>query len=242
LLTLDDLKDWVHRDLATADKVLLTLATFDQPVRVQEIKARARNAGSVKLGTWNISQVLDRTKGLAINTKVGWELTNRGKEHLRTLGISKLSTAAIQVAVDLKSILRTVENVETRAFVEETVKCYEFELYRSAVVMSWLAAMHVLKSEVVEHHISEFNVEAQRVDSKWRPAKTTDDLGLMKEHDFLNRIASISVIGKNVKEELQNCLKLRNACGHPNSLKLGANAVAGHLEILIFNVFQKFAK
>jgi hypothetical protein len=79
LLTLDDLKTWLHRDLPRADKVLLTLATFDRPARVQEIKDRAREAGSTKLGTWNISQVLERTKGQAISTKTGWELSARGK-------------------------------------------------------------------------------------------------------------------------------------------------------------------
>jgi hypothetical protein len=77
---------------------------------------------------------------------------------------------------------------------------------------------------------------------KWREARTADDLGLMKEKDFLDRLAAISMIGKNVKEELQKCLDLRNACGHPNSLKLGPNAVAHHLEILILNVFEKFAR
>jgi hypothetical protein len=46
---------------------------------------------------------------------------------------------------------------------------------------------------------------------------------------------------KNVKEELQNCLKLRNACGHPSSLKVGASRVAAHIEILIQNVFAQFS-
>jgi hypothetical protein len=64
----------------------------------------------------------------------------------------------------------------------------------------------------------------------------------MKEVDFLDRIASISVIGKNTKEKLQECLKTRNACGHPSSLKIGPNAVANHLEILLLNVLQPFAE
>jgi hypothetical protein len=106
--------------------------------------------------------------------------------------------------------------------------------------MAWLAAMHVLKNEVHRKHLAAFNAEATRVDLKWRDAKTTDDLGLMNEASFLDRIAAISVIGKNVKEELQKCLKLRNGCGHPNSLKIGPNAVANHLEILLLNVFQRF--
>ncbi len=32
----------------------------------------------------------------------------------------------------------------------------------------------------------------------------------------------------------------RNGCGHPNSLKIGANTAAHHIEILLLNVFQKF--
>jgi hypothetical protein len=62
----------------------------------------------------------------------------------------------------------------------------------------------------------------------------------MAEADFLDRIAAISVIGKNVKKELNDCLDRRNGCGHPNSLQIGANTVAHHIEILFLNVFQKF--
>jgi hypothetical protein len=67
--------------------------------------------------------------------------------------------------------------------------------------MSWLAAVHVLKNEIHQKHLVAFNAEAKRVDAKWKNAKTTDDVGLMKEYDFLIRIAAISVIGKNVKDE-----------------------------------------
>jgi len=63
----------------------------------------------------------------------------------------------------------------------------------------------------------------------------------MKEHDFLNVLESLSIIGNNVKQDLQNNgLKLRNACGHPNTLAVGQNMVAAHLERLILNVFSQF--
>ena len=90
------------------------------------------------------------------------------------------------------------------------------------------------------HHLAAFNAEAQRVDAKWRLAKTTDDFGRIKENEFLDRLVALSVIGKNVKAELVDCLDLRNSCGHPNSLKLGSNTVASHLEILLLNVFKVF--
>jgi hypothetical protein len=48
----------------------------------------------------------------------------------------------------LRALLAKVKDADTRSFVEEAVQCYELELNRSAVVMSWVAAVHVLKKEV----------------------------------------------------------------------------------------------
>ena len=63
----------------------------------------------------------------------------------------------------------------------------------------------------------------------------------MKEANFLNVIEHLSIIGKNVKQELETCLKLRNSCGHPNTLKIGDSRVASHMEILVLNVFSVFS-
>ena len=55
---------------------------------------------------------------------------------------------------------------------------------------------------------------------------------------FLDRLVAIGIIGKNVKEKPAWALKLRNNCGHPNSLKSGPNMVASHLETLLLNVVE----
>jgi hypothetical protein len=62
----------------------------------------------------------------------------------------------------------------------------------------------------------------------------------MKEAEFLDVLVALSILGKNVKQELENCLKLRNGCGHPNSLRIGEARVSAHIEILILNVFSRF--
>jgi hypothetical protein len=95
----------------------------------------------------------------------------------------------------------------------------------------------VLYRHVLSNCLPAFNTEATRRDAKWKTAKNADDLALMKEHDFLNVLEAISVVGKSVKLELQNCLTLRNGCGHPNSFKVGPNRVAAHIETLVLNVF-----
>jgi hypothetical protein len=207
---------------------------------MKAIVSRGNEAGLGIPPSWNPSLVLRRSGGLAIRTPAGWEITQTGRESLRPYEGDRISRAAAQVAHDLREHLARVRDDDTRSFVTEAVECFEAHFYRSAVVMSWLAAVHVLHRHVLYLCLAEFNAEAKRVDAKWRPAKTTDDIGRMGDADFLDRIAAISVIGKNVKDELAPCLKRRNGCGHPNSLKIGANAVASHLEVLLLNVFTKF--
>ena len=240
MLSSADLKTWLHRDIGQRDKLLLILSSLDEPCQVKDIRECAREAGFRIPGTWNPSNSLGRSKGLAVRTPKGWEITDAGKQHLRNLGVTRISPAAVQLATDLRGELSNITDAEIQSFVEEAIKCYELQLYRSAIVMSWMGAVAVLHSHVHANHLKRFNAEAKRVDSRWRNASTTDDLARMGEADFLDRIAALSIIGKDVKRELKNCLDRRNSCGHPNSLKIRANTVAHHVEVLLLNVFKRF--
>jgi hypothetical protein len=108
---------------------------------------------------------------------------------------------------------------------------------RGAVVVG---AVSLLYAHVVANELAAFNTEAKKRNAKWKTAKTRDDLTLMGEHDFLQILQAISVIGKNVKQELEHRLNLRNGCGHPNSLVVAESMVSAHLEALTLNVFAKF--
>jgi hypothetical protein len=144
------------------------------------------------------------------------------------------------IASDLRNKLASIQNKATVVFLEEAVGCYEHGFYRASIVLSWSGAILLLYNRVVDHHLDVFNAEASRRDNKWKPAKNTDDLGLMKEWAFLDVLEYISVIGKNVKQQLQNALTLRNACGHPASLRIEQRIAAAHMETLILNVFERF--
>lgn len=240
MISSSDLKVWLHRDLRQLDKLLLILASFDSPCQIKGIRERAKEAGFKVPTKWNLSSYLSKSKGLAIRTPEGWEISDRGRQHLRESGVTKISPVADQVATDLRAIIQHIKDEETRSFVEEAIKCYEFGLYRSAIVMSWIGAVAVLYNHICADHLEAFNREAKRVNPRWKKVKTTDDLSTMKESDFLDRIAAISIIGKDVKRELTSCLGRRNGCSHPNSLEISTNAVASHLEVLLLNVFKKF--
>jgi hypothetical protein len=97
-----------------------------------------------------------------------------------------------------------------------------------------------MHSAVIDRHLGAFNAEATRRSAKWQAAVTTDDLTRLKERDLLDILETIGIIGKDVKKQLAACLDLRNSCGHPNSLNVGDNMVAAHLETLILNVYNLF--
>jgi hypothetical protein len=184
----------------------------------------------------SISQVLSKSP-YAIRVPDGWELTEAGEKRVRSLaGVE--GRVVEETAVELRRHIQTISHPETVVFLEEAVSCFEHQNYRAAVVLTWVGAVALLYNYVVENNLAEFNVEAQRRDSRWKQAKSADDLARMKEYDFLQVLSAISVIGKNVKEELESALKLRNACGHPNSLKVAESRVASHIEVLTLNVYK----
>lgn len=236
------LKDTLVRPgLSRRDITLILLAAHSRTATVSELVKLGKEAGVRSIAKWNLSTVLRRAVGLAILTPKGWEITAQGLRHLREAGLGEQPSPARQAAYDLRSHLPNIKSTETRAFVEEAVRCLEADLLRSGIVMSWIAAIDVLYKHVIENHLSPFNAEAKKVNPKWKPAVTADDLARMQESDFLDRISAISVIGKSTKDELKACLTLRNGCGHPNSLKVGRNRACSHVETLLKNVFEAFS-
>lgn len=234
------LKDVLHGTaLSRKDKVLLALASPDvAPKLVGEVKAKMAAAGLRSTRHWNIPDILSKPPRAAVRGNSGWELNTAGKQ--RVEAITGHAAPSAQAATSIRAHLSRISDADTVSFLDEAISCLETGLKRAAVVLSWVGAVSVLYKFVVGNHLSAFNAEALKRDAKWRPAKNPDGLARMKEHDFLDVLEAIGAIGKNVKQELQTSLTLRNACGHPNSLVIGENRVAAHIEILVLNVFAKY--
>jgi hypothetical protein len=243
LISSEELTDFLSsKDLPRREKVLLILAyNSTTSLSLADIKRIAINHGLREIEKWNVADILLKAKGLAVRVPDGWKLTGRGVEFIKTEFQIQEKPTAKDAAIQLRSHLAKVQNSETREFIEESIKCLENDLYRSAVVMSWVGAMSILYDYVILNRLSDFNTEAKRRKTDWKSAITKDDLALMKESEFMDILANLSLIGKNTKEHLKNnCLNLRNSCGHPSSLKIGKHTVEAHLEFLILNIYEKY--
>jgi hypothetical protein len=233
------LKEVIHRPHLSKTRRLLVLLAVTPlvPRNVAELSALAASAG-VNIRSWSVESLL-RKSGLAIRVHGRWELTDDGKRSVQgTVGEALQRETSSD---SLRGRIEGIANPQTRSFLEEAVACRSHGLHRAAVVLSWVGAVALLYEHVVAAALTQFNAEAVRRNPKWRAAVSADDLAKMKEHDFLEVIEATSIIGKNVKQALQSALQLRNACGHPNSMVVGAHSVANHLEVLTLNVFDRFA-
>ncbi len=244
MLTIDQLKQAVHRQQLTKTDIALlcVAASGGKDVKTETVRKIALQVGVKGAKTINFTAHLASVGDRVFKTAQGWELTKGGREYVASLAAHELSLSpAAAEAQSLRAVLPKIKSDDSRSFLAEAIVCAEQSLFRAAVVLSWVGAIALLHEQTVASHLSQFNAEAVRRDPKWTPAKNKDDLGRMREATFLEIAASISLIGKNVKQELDGCLKLRNACGHPTSLKIGPNKVAAHLEILALNVYAAFA-
>ena len=230
------------QEYSRLDKILICLACeADAPKEVKSIRELAMSSGLRAANKWNVSQILSGAPELVIRFPQGWELTLAGKKRISELVGPFANNPAPVIASTLRQHIPNLSTDDTKKFVEEAVECFESRKFRAVVVLSWVGAVSVLQHHVISHYLAPFNAEALRRDTKWRNAKTIDDLSRMKEADFLDVLVALSVIGKNVKQELEGCLKLRNGCGHPNSLQIGESRVSAHIEVLLLNVFARFA-
>lgn len=244
MLKLSDVKRIVHGPKLANGDLLLVLLALDsvEPQPVQVLKKRCLDAGVPRLAKTNISETLGRRARLVARTPSGWELQDAGVSRVREIASAvNLRMVVTNSSHSLRAHAEGLSDELTRSFVMEAIVCFEAHQYRAAIVFSWAGAVALIQKHVYEKKLDQFNVEASRRDTRWRSAKQQDDLGRMKEHEFLDICEAIGVLGKNVKQILQNeCLMLRNACGHPNSTAIAENSVAAHIEKLIKNVFSRF--
>jgi hypothetical protein len=245
MLTLEQLKQAVHKKkISKTDAALLCVAAAGaKAAQTQAVRQLAVESGVKGAKTIHFHAHLASAEDKVFKAPGGWELTDVGRKYVAALAAEEIaSSPAATEAQTLRALLPKLKNEDARVFVDEAIVCAEQSLFRAAVVLSWVGAMALLHDRVVSKHLADFNVEAAKRIPGWKPAKTTDDLGSMREATFLEIGPSIMLFGKNVKQELEGCLKTRNSCGHPNSLKIGPNKVAAHLEILALNVYAVFGK
>jgi hypothetical protein len=244
-LTRQAIADSLYCVTALNENDLYEAASMPKPLVQAELLSmiNSKHVEAIKIPARTLGEKSSARLNLTMKGREYYESSSQdGGVHHRGSSVNvKLVTNAVHnVSRSLRVTADKITNLNVQSFVLEAVGCFESGYYRAAVILSWVGAVSVLYEHVIANKLTDFNTEAARRNAKWRAATNSNDLARMDEHDFLQILAAISVIGKSVKDELEARLKLRNGCGHPNNLQIAENVAAAHVESLVNNVFAQF--
>ncbi len=192
----------------------------------------------------NISMYLSRqAKGkgaIFIKNKSGYRMERQCKRDIET----EVSDSPIIRAT--KSTLRNhvKDNLPefSKAFIEEGVKCYEYGLYRSAIVMTWLFAVDHLCEYIISNKLNEFNAVymADKANRKNLQIHTKDDFSEMQEKQFIQLCRTAKIISNNVRIILEQKLDTRNTYAHPANITITPAKCSDFITDLLDNVVSKY--
>lgn len=145
--------------------------------------------------------------------------------------------ALVNATATLEAEAAIIVDEQARRFVEEAILCLRADARRAAVVLMWVVAIYLIQERVWGHGSAAINAVATKHNPKAKTVSKRDDLSELNEALLLQVAQDLGEIDKNEKRMLDQCLTLRNSCGHPNKYWPGASKVQSHIEDIVSILF-----
>lgn len=215
-----------------------------EPVTVEALRALIKRARIPKAGKFNLSDTLAKSAPYVETVgKQGfrfiWRLTSSGQDHVRTL--LGLPSKDIEIENDVSSLSRLVASIsdaDIADYLGEAIRCLQVSALRATVVFLWAGAVKKLRDDAFGCGSRNVTGAVTKFDPKVKPIKKVDDLVLVKESVLLLALQELGIVDKNQRTVLEDCLDLRNKCGHPGKYKVGQKKVSSFVEDLVGIVFK----
>lgn len=240
---LHPLKSSSSRDICLAAMYYHERIENGEPVTVEGLRTLIKRARVPKADKLNLADVLAKsapfveTVGKQGNRFI-WRLTSSGQEHVRSL----LGLPAKDVEIEndisaLAGIVSTIADADAADYLSEAIRCLQVNALRATVVFIWAGAVKNLREKAFACGATNVTGAVTKFDPKAKPVTKVDDLVLIKESVLLLALQELGVLDKNQRGVLEDCLDLRNKCGHPGKYKVGQKKVSSFVEDVIGIVF-----
>jgi hypothetical protein len=138
----------------------------------------------------------------------------------------------------LADLLAKVTNPVQRAFLVETIVCYNHQAYRAAVVMAWNLVFSDVLDRIVANHLSDFN-KGVGTHGMRKAISRREDFENMQESDIIKIARAQNILGKETTKSLEMKLQLRNTAAHPSTVVVGETTANEVIFDLVQNVLLK---
>lgn len=214
-----------------------------ESLTVESLRANLKRARIPRADKLNLADTLSKSAPFVDTqgkdgTRFLWALTDAGKEEVR----KRLNLPAKDVEIEndisqLETLIAKVKDDDVRDYLNESLKCLQVNSLRAAVVFLWAGAVKRIRDQVFGFGAQAVSVSIQKFDQKAKQISKVDDLVLIKESTLLLVAQDLGAFDKNQRSILEDCLDLRNKCGHPGKYKAGPKKVSAFIEDLIGIVF-----
>lgn len=166
----------------------------------------------------------------------GYALHRAYKEELRTIATGRPSAKA--VARDLRAELAKVQDPDTGAYITEAVACFEFELFRAAIVLTWCVAYSHFRGWLFNKHLTPFNAAA----ALWKQPVTiqvVEDFQDLGEATVIDAARKAKIVSKELHKTLKHLLDQRNSYAHPSCKPIKSSIAEAYIDTTLHEVILK---
>lgn len=131
-------------------------------------------------------------------------------------------------------------NEDEKNYLLEAIQCFDSGALRAGIVITWIAAMRNLQNKLLKHHsLHSINTAVEKHVREPKRVRSITDFAYILEGVQLKAACDLGQLEKNEKIVLENCLDLRNNCGHPGQYKPEEFKALAFLEDLLTILFDK---
>ncbi len=172
-----------------------------------------------------------------VKASAGYVLERGYAEVLRTAHLGRPS--ATNIATSLRNTLSAIGDPAVRSYLEEAMACFEHNMLRSALIMTWCVAFGLLRSWLFRNHLAVFNLAT----SGWKnpvTISTLDDFQELTEATIIDTARKSKILTKEQHKTLRGLLDLRNSYAHPTSKPIKAASVEAYIHTVLDEVVPTY--
>jgi hypothetical protein len=171
-----------------------------------------------------------------VRAQSGYVLERTYRATLATMYLGR--PAAKAVAQDSRAELKRVFNPDESTYLEEAVSCFEYGLFRAAIVLTWCVAYSRFRDWLFTKHLGAFNA----LSSAWtKPItiKSIEDFQELNEATVIDTAKKAAVISKELNKTLKHLLDQRNSYAHPSSKPIRSSIAEAYIETALQEIVTK---
>jgi hypothetical protein len=147
--------------------------------------------------------------------------------------------AARNVSAGLRGTLGAIGDPAVKSYLEEAITCFEHNMLRSALIMTWCVAFGLFRSWLFRNHLAQLNAAM----SAWKtPFQITklDDFQDLTEGTVIDTARKAGLISKEQQKTLKGLLDQRNSFAHPTPKIITPSMTEAYIEAVLGEIVPAY--